>query len=194
MAFFPVVAISTIGLDIASTGSTAANNVIELRGLKQDINNNSSSEDKISEEEAIRKEKAAKIDSYFESKSLPLAGHGEQFVAVAEKYNLPYNLLPAIAMRESTGGKFAYRNNPFGWGSAKIRFSDFNEAIEVVGKNLGGENPRTASYYGGKTTKQKLYAYNGTVVAGYENEVMKIMSTIDNVKVDDNKKIELADL
>ena len=96
-------------------------------------------------------------------------------------------------MRESTGGKFAYRNNPFGWGSAKIRFSDFNEAIDVVGKNLGGSNPTTASYYEGKNSKQKLYTYNGTVITGYENQVMKIMNNIDNVEVDTSSQ-ELADL
>ena len=65
-------------------------------------------------------------------------------VDLAEKYGIPYNFLPAISVIESSGGREAYNNNPFGWGSAKIRFDNFGEAIEVVGRNLGGGNPNTA--------------------------------------------------
>ena len=65
MAFVPVAAISTIGLNIASNNSIAANNVIELRGLKQDAVLSNSKNNILSEEDQLRKEKAAKIDSYF---------------------------------------------------------------------------------------------------------------------------------
>lgn len=180
-AFIPILALSTLGLNIDSNSSTTSNNVIELKELKSDS-------DSVA---ALRQEKAAKIDAYFESKSLPLAGYGMQFVLVAEKYGLPYNFLPAIAMRESTGGKFACYSNPFGWGSCKIKFDNFDQAIETVGRNLGGANPKTARYYGFTDIKKKLYYYNGTVIDGYEDQVISIMGKIQ--KTQPIKDIVLAE-
>lgn len=124
------------------------------------------------------KEKAEKIDKYFAKYDLPLANFGEKFVAEAEKNNLDWRLLPAIAMRESTGGKFACSFNPFGWGSCSLEFSNFDEAIEVVAFNLGGNNPKTARHYKNKTTEKLLTTYNGGVVKTYATEVVRIMDKI----------------
>ena len=170
MAFIPLLALSTFELNTVPTDATSTNNksVVVSKG------------EKLSAKDIEKKEAAKKIDLYFKQRSMPLAGYGEQFVAVAEKYGLPYNLLPAVAIRESSGGKFLLNNNPFGWGSAKIKFSGFNEAIEAVGRNLGGANPNTAAYYSGNSIRAKLYNYNGTVVTGYEDEVMAIMDKIDD--------------
>lgn len=170
-----------------------------VSNVLQDSNNSSSTIEVLDEEsqkeleakEELQKTQAAKIDAYYAKYNLPLEGHGMQFVLVAEKYGIPYNLLPAIAMRESTGGKFACYNNPFGWGSCKIKFGNFNEAIESVGKNLGGANPRTARYYATDSVKKKLYYYNGTVIKGYEDQVIAIMSKIDKMKIE-VEDIELA--
>ena len=109
---------------------------------------------------------------------MPLAGHGMDFVRAAEKYNLDWRLLPAIGVRESSGGKRLMNNNPFGWGSAEIPFVDFKEAIEVVAMNLGGGNPNTARYYKDADTKKKLWYYNGTVIPSYPAEVIDIMEMI----------------
>jgi hypothetical protein len=99
--------------------------------------------------------------------------------------------LPAISIRETSGGKRLMNNNPFGWGGAKIKFSDFNEAIEVVGRNLGGANPKTARYYAFTDIEKKLYYYNGTVIDGYEDQVIAIMNKIH--KTDINKEVLLAE-
>ncbi|MBI2120296.1 MAG: glucosaminidase domain-containing protein [Parcubacteria group bacterium] len=128
-------------------------------------------------EEALRAEKAAKIDAYFKARSMPLAGFGEKMVAAAESYGLDWRLLPAIAIRESSGGKQACGYNPFGWASCRIDFKSYGEAIETLARNLGGKNPRTAAYYSG-TTKEKLHHYNGTVVPTYTQEVLDIMESI----------------
>jgi hypothetical protein len=116
-----------------------------------------------------------RINAYFQKYKMPLAGYGEKFVEVADSCGMDWRLLPAISVQESTGGKYMRLNNPFGWASAKIGFKDFNEAIEIVGKNLCGLNPKTASYYGNKTTYQKLWSYNGTVNHAYPSHVMGIM-------------------
>ena len=182
IAFIPLLAMSAIELNTVPDVQISDNNAMSTKEISED-----SIEKTINVE---RLEKALKINTYFYERSMPLAGHGMQFVLIAEKYGLPYNFLPAIAIRESSGGKRDMNNNPFGWGSAKIEFAHYDEAIEVVGKNLGGGNPKTASYYGGKTVKQKLYFYNGTVIKGYEDEVIAIMKKIDSTKIE--KETELA--
>lgn len=130
--------------------------------------------------DASRKEKADIIDSFFKERSMPLEGTGMTFVLVAEKYGLDYRLLPAIGIRESSGGKAACGYNAFGWGSCKLHnFNSYEEAIESLGKNLGGANAKTSRYYAGKTTYEKLYHYNGTVLATYPDEVVVIMNMIN---------------
>ncbi len=129
----------------------------------------------------LRKQKAEAIDSYFKARSMPLHGTGMSFVMVAEKYGLDWRLLPAIAIRESSGGKAACGHNPFGWGSCKLHnFVSYEQAIEALGRNLGGANPRTSAYYAGKTSAEKLYYYNGTVLPEYPDEVLAIMKMIEN--------------
>lgn len=130
--------------------------------------------------EDIRKEHAKAIDAFFKERSMPLAGSGMTFVLVAEKYGLDWRLLPAIGVRESSGGKAACGYNAFGWGSCKLghNYNSYEEAIESIGKNLGGANKNTARYYAGKSTKEKLYAYNGSVEPPYIGEVLAIMDMI----------------
>ncbi|MBP6975012.1 MAG: glucosaminidase domain-containing protein [Candidatus Pacebacteria bacterium] len=129
----------------------------------------------------LRQQKADAIDSFFKKRSMPLEGTGMTFVLVAEKYGLDWRLLPAIGVRESSGGKAACKYNAFGWGSCKLHnFHSYEEAIEAVGRNLGGANPRTSSYYAGKTTKEKLYFYNGSVEPAYPGEVIAIMKMIES--------------
>jgi len=120
---------------------------------------------------------AEKIDAYFKEKDMPLYGFGKKMAKEAKEHGLDWRLLPAIAVRESSGGKEACGYNPFGWGSCKIIFRSYNEAIEVLAKNLGGDNPNTAEYYSGPT-KLKLHHYNGTVMPSYPSEVLAIMDAI----------------
>ncbi len=100
----------------------------------------------------------------------------------ADKNDLDYRLIPAIAVRESTGGKYdcvKAKNNPFGWGSCKISFNSNEEAIEIIARNLGGNNPKTKQHYAGKTTKGILEKYNPRYIAPrYVGQVMAIMNAI----------------
>lgn len=130
----------------------------------------------------IAEERAEKIDAYYAKRGMPLEGYGEKMVAEAEKNNLDWRLLPAIAIKESTGGKFACYKNPFGWGSCKIKFASYGDAIETVARNLGGNNPNTARYYKDKTTEEKLHHYNNSVVPTYTGEIMEFMELIEDGK------------
>ena len=122
------------------------------------------------------------IDAYFKAHDMPLAGTGMEMATVADNNGIDWRLLPAIAVRESTGGKQAcssVKNNPFGWGSCKIGFDSLDQAIETVAANLGGNNPNTASHYDNKTTTQILHSYNPpSIVRRYAEQVMTIMKDI----------------
>ena len=128
------------------------------------------------------KAKADAIDSYFKSHDMPLVSTGMKMVQEAEDNDLDWRLLPAIAVRESTGGKndcVKVKNNPFGWGSCKIGFDSLDEAIETVAMNLGGNNSTTEKHYAGKTLTQILHAYNPpSIVPRYAQQVISIMNAI----------------
>jgi hypothetical protein len=119
--------------------------------------------------------RAVKINNYFNKYNMPLAGYGETFVTVADECDMDWRLLPAIAVRESSGGKHMQYNNPFGWGGARIPFENIEKSIYALGSNLCGNEPTTAKWYSTTSTYTKLYRYNGTVVKTYPNEVMWIM-------------------
>ncbi len=126
--------------------------------------------------------KADAIDFYFMEHDMPLEGTGMKMVEEAENNDLDWRLLPAIAVRESTGGKndcIRVPYNAFGWASCKVGFKSNDHAIEIVAKNLGGNNPKTAQHYDNKTTKQILRAYNPpSVIPRYAEQVMSIMNSI----------------
>lgn len=132
--------------------------------------------------------KAESIDAYFKKYDMPLEGMGMKMVIEAEKNGLDWRLLAAIAVRESTGGKFACKTvgyNSFGWGSCKLGFNSNEEAIETVGRNLGGNHSKTAHHYANKTTKEILRAYNPpSVVPRYAEQVISIMNAIGDEEVE----------
>lgn len=189
----PVMALSGVGattqsisiLSVPFTNSTTSNSVStntpifdEIVKFKEQLENK---EDRV---------KAAKIDKYFANNNLPLSGYGDIFVDVADKYDLDWRLLPAIAMRESTGGKFSCpggSKNVFGWHSCKTYFKTYEEAIDKVGAHLAGEIKSTSGYYKNKTIPQKLKRYN-SVIPDYTQDIYSIMSKIEGQKVE----VELA--
>lgn len=107
---------------------------------------------------------------------MPLAGYGAEFVEAADHCDMDWRLLPAIAVRESSGGKQACGNNPFGWASCRADFESVEKAIEIVGANLCGFNPRTEVYYKGKTIYEILWNYNGIVNQKYPEDVIMTMN------------------
>jgi hypothetical protein len=135
--------------------------------------------------------RANAIDSYFKEREMPLSGYGAKMVEEANKNDLDWRLLPAISVRESTGGKFACKKvkfNPFGWGSCKIGFDSYDKAIETVARNLGGNNPKTKQHYDNKTTEEILKAYNPpSIVPKYVPQVMKIMDAIGEIDLGEEK-------
>ncbi|HAQ02925.1 TPA: hypothetical protein DEP30_02205 [Candidatus Nomurabacteria bacterium] len=135
------------------------------------------------QEKADFKKKADAIDTFLTSRGSVLAGYGAKFVEEADKNNIDWRLLIAIAGRETTFGRNMCKNpkaqnNPFGWGSCKIGFKSIDESIEKVSASLGGNSEGTAHHYTNKTTLQILRKYN-SVIPNYPKEVERIMKMID---------------
>ena len=129
------------------------------------------------------------IDAYFKGHNMPLEGTGMLMAKAADENGLDYRLLPAIAARESTGGRDKCKkveHNFFGWGSCKIGFKSDEEAIETVAQNLGGNDPDTDQHYAGKNTKEILNQYNPpSIVPHYAKQVMSIMDDIGDAPAAD---------
>jgi hypothetical protein len=138
----------------------------------------------LSSKEQTLKAEADAIDAYFNKYDMPLVGTGMKMAKEADENGIDWRLLPAIAVRESTGGKNAcdkVKNNPFGWASCKVGFDSIDQAIETIATNLGGNNPNTAKHYDNKTIKGILHAYNPpSVVPRYAEQVIAIMDAIGN--------------
>lgn len=83
------------------------------------------------------------VDNFLSRHRSPMSGMGTVFIREADKYNLDYRLLPAIAFQESTLGKNIPRgsHNAFGWAiytgaNSGAKFNDWEHAIEVVARGL----------------------------------------------------------
>ena len=159
--------------------------------LSEKLNSESSSlfafNQGIDKEAQILKIKADAIDAYFKEHNMPLEGTGMKMAQEAKKNGIDWRLLPGIAYIETSGGKNVCKNpkapnNPFGWGSCKLGFESFDEAIETVALNLGGKNPNTDEHYAGKTTIQILKKYN-SIIPTYSKKVIKVMDEIGDEEV-----------
>ncbi len=136
-------------------------------------------------------ERAQKIDTFFAKRdNSPLAGYGLTMVKAADHYGIDWRLLPAIATIESNGGHMMCKsatgkNNPFGYGSCKIRFESIEEAIDVVAKSIGGHNPKTARYYKGKDIGEIIDTYNPPSIRhDYKKLVTWAMGKIASTEVE----------
>jgi hypothetical protein len=176
----------TVPRDYVSTTAQAPQVVLSQKSNIEALNLFSFNQE-IDKEAQILEIKARAIDTYFKEHDMPLHGTGMKMVIEAEKNDLDWRLLPAIAVRESTGGRFKCKkveNSFFGWGSCKIGFKSTNEAIEIVARNIGGNNPKTAHHYEGKDTKEILQKYNPpSIVPRYAQQVMSIMEDIGTEEV-----------
>ena len=139
-------------------------------------------------QQKLKDEQARKIDKYFADRKLPLEGYGKTFVEEAEANGLPWNLLAAQGMIESTGCKFIIpnTNNCFGWASGKTKFKSIDEAIAVISFHLGGNHAVTERYYKDKDIDGILAAYNPPKIApDYNRKVKKVMALIENYDLTD---------
>lgn len=85
--------------------------------------------------------RALTLEQFFAKYQSPLSQVADLFVGVADKYKIPWQLLPAISMQESLGGKNVPEDsyNPFGWGihsRGTLRFANWQDGIERVAREF----------------------------------------------------------
>ncbi len=87
--------------------------------------------------------RAEQLRMFLESYNSPLAADAETFVSEADKYNLDWKLVAAIAGVESTFGKHIPTGSYNGWGwgvftgtQDGVHFKDWAEGIAVVSQGL----------------------------------------------------------
>ena len=91
--------------------------------------------------ESVRIDRANALNKFFTKYNSPLIGKEKEFIEIADKYELDYRLVPAIAGMESTLCKKIphQSNNCWGWGvygNNVIRFESFEAGAEEVAKGL----------------------------------------------------------
>lgn len=120
--------------------------------------------------------KAEALSKFFDHYKCPQINYDliGDYINAADKYGLPYNLLPAISLAESSCAKRypASTRNIFGWNSARYTFASIPESIDFISERLA-----RGRYYAGKSIADKLHAYCPN--PAYPKRVMGIMKEIE---------------
>ncbi len=71
-------------------------------------------------------------------KNTPLEKYSSYIVEVSDKYDIDYRLIPAIAMKETGGGRTANENSYNAWGfeNGRTKWGSWEESIDTVGKTI----------------------------------------------------------
>lgn len=119
------------------------------------------------------------LQKFFAQYKSPLLPHAQLIISLADKYNMDYRLVPAIAMKESTLchkiPKDSYNCWGYGiYGDKVTRFENYKEAINTVSKGLGER------YIGiGLTDPQQIMAkYNPVSNGSWAETVSYVMERI----------------
>lgn len=111
----------------------------------------------------------------------PMIGLEHKLIAIAEKYNLDWTLMAAIAGTESSFGKRMPHEciNPYGWGiygDNKLCFESFETAAEAVATGLAKKYNTTSLETIGRT-------YNKVSTEGWIKHTRFFMNKIKTAQV-----------
>lgn len=93
---------------------------------------------KLLDAESVVDIRVLKLSNYLARKNSPMASKADKFVAVADKYNMDWRLVPAISGVESNFGRFIPEGsyNAYGWAGGNYRFESWEDSIETVTREL----------------------------------------------------------
>ncbi|OGY26715.1 MAG: hypothetical protein A2Z11_04350 [Candidatus Woykebacteria bacterium RBG_16_43_9] len=82
--------------------------------------------------------RATRLKKFLAANSSPMTKDADNLVKIADKYELDWKLLPAIAGVESTFGRFVPSGsyNAYGWHNGKYYFNSWTSASEQVAKGI----------------------------------------------------------
>jgi len=99
------------------------------------------------------------------------------FLRAADTHGIDWRLLPAIAMVESSGGKYGSPKNIFGWNSGRTRFRSLEAGIAYVAERFA-----RSPIYSGRTAMGILHRYNPAKKT-YPPKVTKFMMELSGEPV-----------
>lgn len=119
------------------------------------------------------------LKAYLETQGSPMAENAEDFVSEAQKYNLDWRFVAAIAGLESSFGKAIPQNsyNAWGWGvygDNVIRFASWKEGIQTISQGLREK-------YMDKWGKQNVYEI-GSVYAASPTWAVRVEKFMGNIQ------------
>jgi hypothetical protein len=112
-----------------------------------------------------------KLQSFFGAADAPVGQVAHVFLAVADRWELDWRLLPSLSVVESSGGKAAPHNNLFGWDNGRARFRSLADSIQAVASRLG-----QSRLYKDKDLDTVLWTYNPDL--DYARRVKSVMRRI----------------
>ena len=116
-----------------------------------------------------------RLKAFFGKLDCPAKDYSVDFIAVAERYDLDWRLLPSISLIESGGGKAMANNNLLGWGSADKHFPSVRAAIHTVASRLAN-----SKLYRDKDLEGILNTYNPRPEYSYRvRSVMRQLGTAE---------------
>lgn len=113
---------------------------------------------------AGKDDRPERLERFLVSRGSPMAPDAKSLVAIADKYDLDWTFLPAIAGLESQYGKYVPSGsfNPYGWNNGKMGFNSWVEASETVASGIRTryitEGTVTAWEIGGRYAESKTWA------------------------------------
>ena len=125
--------------------------------------------------------RVAQMEAVLTKYRSPMAPYAALLIATAEKYQLDWTLLAAIAGTESSFGRRMPANciNPYGWGiygENKLCFTSFEAAIEGVAAGL-------AAKYNISSLESIARTYNTVSTEGWIQHTRFFMNKIKNAQV-----------
>jgi hypothetical protein len=78
------------------------------------------------------------LKTFLSEHNSPLADYSDEFIQLADEYNLDWRLVPAISGVESTFGKNLPKGtyNAYGWANGRYAFDSWEDSIEIVSQTL----------------------------------------------------------
>lgn len=119
------------------------------------------------------------LDEFFAKYNSPLEGHATTIVEEADKHNIDYRLLPAIAMQESTLCKKIIEDSHNCWGfgiygSKVTKFDSYEAAIKRITETMA----KKYVHNGYTSISQIVRKYTPSDTGRWEQTVSMIMSQL----------------
>jgi hypothetical protein len=87
---------------------------------------------------AKRDDRASRLAKFLKDQNSPMTSEAPNMIRIADKYEIDWRLLPAIAGVESTFGKAvpSQSYNPYGWNNGRGYFKNWVTASDFVAKEI----------------------------------------------------------